>query len=581
MFIKSAIEVDAISDPVRSTAYLGSWYLASLLKEKGHKVRFIDEVFRDGGLQKRKLFERTIVGDKFTEQPIEDKTYRDVQVQKMDDFRNLSEHDFVDKYSPYREEGKITRTMARIGNPLEETLAEVGRTQPDVVAIPLIATANYLPAVELGKAIKDRWPEIKVIYGGQHISAKADEFVKENPWVDHIVLGDALEVIEPVVNGEISDKIVHSIYGPEGIEGPLNERKQKYRGAHEPLSTGLEKFPLLDPEIIAENDYPNETTYTYSTEGRKSVDFMTSKGCFKRCDFCVAGQLAKKKITPVTTIDEETMDRQLKIFKDAGYDELVIQDDAFLMPREEKDFPGYDPNKLRVPRLKQVFSVMKKYGFHMQINGGLDFELLNDEVTNEFIKYNKEGEGKITAMYIPLNPRNWVHGRSATKTMIEKHPDAYENLKRLREEAGIYVYTTDIIGDPEKEQTVETMKNDLDLHKRMLREGYVDQVLTLSATMLPGTDWEKKFGEGVINPKDYAGYSLFTTHHRTKDVHDPKLLEEMMIHRNKELNELQKSFPWGTAFPNEGMPGEVKHELKSEATRSLEPPSEIGRSHRR
>ncbi|MFA5109728.1 MAG: hypothetical protein WC458_04285, partial [Patescibacteria group bacterium] len=74
--------------------------------------------------------------------------------------------------------------------------------------------------------------------------------------------------------------------------------------------------------------------------------------------------------------------------------------------------------------------------------------------------------------------------------------------------------------------------------------------LTLSATLLPGTKWNEENQSMIINKKDYAGYSLFTTHHRTKNIPDPKIIEEFMVKRAKELNKVQKTYIWGTAFQN-------------------------------
>jgi len=198
--------------------------------------------------------------------------------------------------------------------------------------------------------------------------------------------------------------------------------------------------------------------------------------------------------------------------------------------------------------MKKVLGLMKKYGFFWQNNGGLDFQLLSKGVTGLFIAYNKEDEGQITALYIPFNPREWNKIDSATKIMIARYHDNCENLKRLREEAGIYVFTSEIIGTPE--QTIQIMESDIEFHKELIKHGYLDAALTLSATLLPGTKRNKENKSMIINEKDYAGYSLFMTHHKTKNITDPKIIEEFMIRRAKELNKVQKTYIWGTAFQN-------------------------------
>jgi radical SAM superfamily enzyme YgiQ (UPF0313 family) len=168
-------------------------------------------------------------------------------------------------------------------------------------------------------------------------------------------------------------------------------------------------------------------------------------------------------------------------------------------------------------------------------------------VTDQLIKYNKSGKGKVTALYVPFNPRNWNKEESASKSMSDRYHKNLENLKRLREEGGIYVFTSAIIGTPE--QTRETFEEELATDRKLIQEGYIDSALCLSATMLSGTKWYETNGHNIVNKKDFAGYSLFTTHHRTNFL-EPKEIEELMITWTKSLDDVQKTYHWGTAFPN-------------------------------
>ena len=506
MFIKPALEVDAVFDPIRTTIYVGIWYLASLLKEKGHEVYYLDEVSRNGGMEKRLLYRRVLMGDDVFETPLEI-TPAEFQQQKMIDFQNFSSKEFVKKYSAFKNDGTIIRTICRIGNSLEETLAKVKEIQPDFVGIPLIASANYLPAVRLGKAIKKNFPTVKIIFGGQHVSAEPSQFLLENQWADYLITGDAVSVIEDVVEGRVAGKLVQG-----GFET-------------------MDKFPLLDPSIIGGCEYPVGPNYAFDSSGRKTVDYMFSKGCFRHCEFCMAGC---QKGNHVTCIDYQRIEEQLEIFKADGIKEIIVQDDAFI----------FKPKT----HLVEVLRLMKKHGFYWQNNGGLDFELLDDFVTDQFIRYNNEGEGRITALYIPFNPRLWNKGKSAAESMMEKHRKNFENLKRLREEGKIFVFTSEIIGTPD--QTIEILNHDIALHREMIQQGYIDAVYTLVATLLPGTKWNMDNHQEIINEKDYPGYSLFTVHHRTLNIPDPKTIEEFFIERAKELNKVQKSYSWGSAFPN-------------------------------
>lgn len=379
----------------------------------------------------------------------------------MQDYCDLSPGEFAEKYSAFQKNGKLSRIIVRTGNSLEDTLNKIEESNPDVVGIPLIASANYLPATRLAKEIKTKFPKIKVIFGGQAISADPVAFVKENPYVDQVVTGDAISVIEDIVEGKRTEKIVYGGFRT------------------------MDEFPMLDPSILEDTGYPIELNYTYPTSGRKSIDFMFSKGCFRKCEFCVAGS---QKGNHITTIDYEKIDRQLLEFKKQGVEELVIQDDAFL----------HDP-KHRMEHLPKILGLMKKYGFYFQNNGGIEFEGIDDFVTEQLIKYNQEGEGRVTSLYVPFNPRCWNKEESAAKSMSFRYHENAENLKRLREQAGIYIFTSAIIGTPE--QTEVAFNEELQTDKELIQNGYLDSALCLSATMLPGTRWYESNGHNIVNKK--------------------------------------------------------------------------------
>jgi radical SAM superfamily enzyme YgiQ (UPF0313 family) len=294
----------------------------------------------------------------------------------------------------------------------------------------------------------------------------------------------------------------------------------------------MTSFPLLNPEIIANTDYPWIPNHTFPTSGRRWIDFMFSRGCFRRCDFCVAG------CTPnchVTASDYEMVDKQLRTLVEYGYEELIIQDDAFL----------WDKRHVQV-HLPAVLGLLKKYGLYWQNNGGIDFEAVDDFVTTQIVKYNKEGNGKVTSLYIPFNPRTWNKQQSAAKSMATRYHANLDNLKRLRE-AGIYVFTSSIIGTPE--QTMECFEDELEADRELVTNGYIDCALPLSATMLPGTKWFHENRQNIVNQFDWSGYSLFTTHHGTANF-KPQEIEILMIRWLKEMDGVQKTYPWQTAFPN-------------------------------
>ncbi|MDP2587767.1 MAG: hypothetical protein Q8P33_03270 [bacterium] len=524
LFVTPAQENDVNWNPIRMSPNLGVWFLASYLRLKGYYVRWLDETTRRGGRQNHQLCHRSIKLarkpgeiEQVHEQPVSGTLAEHIQ-KKQQDFERLSPAEFVAEYSAFRVMGEINRTVVRTGTPVHNTLVEIEKELasggPIIIGIPLPAIANSVSALRLGKTIKDNFGDrAKVIYGGQTITALPGEILKNNPWIDLLVCGDAVSTIERAIQTALdgSAKIV------------VNEC-----GVQEDITM----YPLLDPTLLEENEYPLRPNHTFDTCGRKWVDFMLSKGCGRSCEFCgVSGIPKGEKV--YSAIPLETLERQLKLFKKAGITELVIQDDAVLS------------NKL----LPKAVELLKRHGFYWQNNGGIEYEKLSAPVVDQWCEYNRSGEGRVTSLYVPFNPREWNEGQSAAVTQTDRYPYQVELLRQLRD-SGVYVFSSEIIAQPTEPREVEGA--DTARYIDLIKEGYLDQALTFSATVLPGTKWWWKHQNLIVSKSDLVGFSLFATHHRTHHIEDPRAIERWVVERNKALNSVQGAYAWGTAFPNVG-----------------------------
>ena len=502
MLIKPAYETDAVWDTIRTSHPLGLWWIGSALKERGHEVRLLDETVRGGGLEKKIMFRREVDGTESRDIPSE-LSYQDFQLQKMHDFNNLSPDEFAEKYSAFRG-NKIVRDMVRTGNAIEETLEEIGKMDPNFVGIPIFASCNYPAALTLANAVRTHYPRTKIVMGGQHATAQPEDVLAGG--ADYVIIGDAVKAMINLVEDGSNMRL---IFG--GV-------------------SNIGDFPLLDMDLMAENSYPLRPTHTYNTQGRKSVDYMFSKGCYRSCEFCVAGE----KENQISTTRLEQINEQLKRFADAGIEEIVVQDDAFLFKPQTN--------------LKSYLALMKKHGLYWQDNGGIEFEGLTPAVIDMLIEYQTIGGGRINSLYVPLNPRTGTHTESALKDMKRRFATHFSHIKVLRE-SGIYVCTSEIIGYPG--QTLESMDEDIVLHQQLVREGYVDKSMTFVTSTLPGTKLHREHHQNIVNHTDWASYSNFVPQSRTETVRDIHDIERMTVRRNKAMNDVQVSYAWGSTFPNE------------------------------
>ncbi len=502
-FVHAARHVDAIWEPPRCGVQLGPLLMASLLRERGHEVVYLDESVRDESWDKRAMSIRRLhPGQRGIEEVPYDRTWEELQHEKMHDFRTMDARAFVDKWSVFKSDGSVERYMARVGISEDETIQHLRSLRLDVVGIPLAPSANYLSATSLGRRIKRELPGVKVVMGGQHITANPESFVRDNPWVDHVTEGDAITTIEKLVEGRYLTKIVPGGFQP------------------------MEEYPLMDCSLFANAGYSQPPNHNFPS-GLKCVDWMASRGCYRDCAFCFAG----RKEQVVTQSGWSRIRTQLDHFIAHSFEEIVLQDDAIL----------YQAKKFFLPLIEE----MKQRGLSFSDNGGIEFESFTSEIAAAIESYNADPRpGRCVSLYVPFNPRGWNEKATAAGSMIKRYHKHLENLTRARA-AGVYVFTSLIVGTPD--QTRESFEEDLAVLRGLIQAGYLDSALPLSATMLPGTEWYTRNGHNIIHPDDWMGFNLFSTHHRTDHL-SPRDIEECMVHAVQALSDVQAIAAWQCAF---------------------------------
>lgn len=502
-FVHAARHIDAVHEPPRGGVQLGPLFMASLLKERGHEVIYMDESVRGGSWNRREMCIRQLRPGRrgIKELPCE-KTWEEVQIEKMKDFHAMSPKQFIEKWSAFKADGAVERIVARVGVSEKETIEHLRSLNLDAVGIPLAPTANYLSATSLGWKIKKALPKVRIVMGGQHITADPEAFVKKNGWVHNVADGDAITTIERMFKGRALGKIV--------------------KGGFQTM----DQFPLMDCSLVADAGYPEQPTHNFPS-GLRSIDWMASRGCYRDCAFCFAG----RKEQEVTQSDWQRIRAQLDHFVAQGLQEVVFEDDAIL----------YKSKKFFLPLLEEL----KKRGLSFSDNGGVEFESFSAEIADAIVQYNTDPRpGRCLSLYIPFNPRSWNERETAAGAMTRKHHQNLESLAKVRG-AGVYTFTSLIVGTPD--QTKESYLEDVEVLRDLIKAGYLDAALPLSATMLPGTEWYTRNGHNIVHPDDWVGYNLFSTHHRT-DHMSPREIEECMVHAVQHLSDVQKIAPWQCAY---------------------------------
>jgi anaerobic magnesium-protoporphyrin IX monomethyl ester cyclase len=156
-------------------------------------------------------------------------------------------------------------------DPLNELINTLQADKPDIVGITL-TTQGYYTGMKIAQIVKQYLESAKIITGGSHATYEYAEVLKNNI-VDVVNLYEGEETIIELANYYIKgegtlDSIRGIAYKDNGKVIMTQSR---------PLIVDLDGIPIPDRSLIKLEKYPRKGT------------IITSRGCVKKCIFCVAG----------------------------------------------------------------------------------------------------------------------------------------------------------------------------------------------------------------------------------------------------------------------------------------------------
>ncbi|MAG47669.1 hypothetical protein CL617_03610 [archaeon] len=143
----------------------------------------------------------------------------------------------------------------------EEYLFENLKNNYDYVCFS-VSTPNYFDCIKLAKKIRELYPNIKLIAGGNHITDMPTEKTS-NETFDHLVVGDGEEAIKKILGGDETKLI---------ISKPIED---------------LDALPFPDYDNL------NMGKYDMDLNGKKAVVMVTSRGCVFSCVYCGSAKIKK------------------------------------------------------------------------------------------------------------------------------------------------------------------------------------------------------------------------------------------------------------------------------------------------
>ncbi|MFH1379956.1 MAG: radical SAM protein [bacterium] len=177
-------------------------------------------------------------------------------------------------------------------------------------------TLSASRTIELARGVRRMYPRTKLIVGGIHPSLLPEEFIST---ADHIVIGEAEEIILDIIEGKYTDQI---IYG-------------------RPVKN-LDELPLINYRLLKRSKRMN------------IIPVMTSRGCPFNCNFCTVTTVFGKAFR------QQSIDRIIREIKHAvqyfNRTSIFFYDDNFTTNKRFSNelFDRFIKEKLNISWTAQV-----------------------------------------------------------------------------------------------------------------------------------------------------------------------------------------------------------------------------------
>lgn len=257
-------------------------YLAAVLENGGHKVKFVDGEVLDYGLYKGMMYKGIVNAALF----------------------------YVDPYFIERRFGTVSRIMEDKGHRVWDVMVdEIVKTSPDIIGISCF-TVNMTAVSILADKIKRRLGNVPIVVGGIHPTSEPAKTLEEIPSIDYVVVGEGENTFLELVNS-----IDGSGRPNNSIDGVLQRGQADFRPR--PLIEKLDSLPF------PKRDFYDQSKYIFG------APLLTSRGCVYRCVFCASHVMWTRRVRQrsVDNVIEEL--KMLKAKFNIG--RVRVLDDTFVL----------------------------------------------------------------------------------------------------------------------------------------------------------------------------------------------------------------------------------------------------------
>jgi anaerobic magnesium-protoporphyrin IX monomethyl ester cyclase len=224
-----------------------------------------------------------------------------------------------------------------------DLLRTIADFEPSLLGVTMM-TYQYLTTYELIRRVKQRFPALRVVVGGPHVSALEGEVLSQCPEVDYAIAGEGEIPMRELCTG-----------------APLDTIGGLYRWRDGEVVAGVARTYVRDLDQFPFPRFRSYPLHRYTNE----IEIATSRGCPHKCIFCsVPNHMGRQ----IRYRSPENVCAEISYFYDRGVRSFQFGDDNFLAHRG------------RVPKLLHAIAARNFKGAVLRCGQGIRADLINEDV---------------------------------------------------------------------------------------------------------------------------------------------------------------------------------------------------------
>ena len=372
--------------------------------------------------------------------------------------------------------------------PLKDIVSRLDK--PDVFVLSAyIWNENY--NINLAKAVKDKWPECKIIFGGPSVPNNDPNFFIKNPWIDYLIHHEGEISFSGLLRSFVGDKDIKEVPGIS-----INEHGKMHTTGSSRRIDDLSGIPSPYTSGLFDDVLRKAKARGIKLNGI----IETNRGCPFQCTFCDWGGTTFSKI------------KKFNLERIAGEIEWFGKNQVELITNADANFGIFQDRDAVITDV--LIETKVKYGYPMIFDTNWSKNTNQTCVTLAQKMLDAKMMRRFTAAVQSMNP-------DTLKAIKRVNLDGaqLDNVAYTAKERGVSVSTELIIGLPE--ETYDTWRAGV---IKLMKDNFIIEAYPLS--MLPNSHlsnpaYKKQYGLKTKTIKSYYSHVIDETQDvviATKDI---------------------------------------------------------------